>query len=274
MQKPALPRPATSWRKLLAEPGENGHIVQLYQDDDFYSEAISHFAAEGFARGESIILVATRPHWDLISRNLSGKGLDLDQLFRHGQLTVLDADHTLPKFMRGNDPDGTIFKPLAKRTIANARAGGKYRRVRWWGEMVNCLYVDGNPRGSNRLEEFFDEVAHEENIAIFCSFLMDKYDPKIYDQAFGNVCRTHSHVIPADDYVQHRVTVNRAVAEVVGEIKGPLLQSLVSWKAVPTLMPSSQALLLWVKDKLPQQFEPVLARARQLERELHERKPS
>ena len=42
--------PATSWRKLLAEPGEDGHIVQLYEDDDFYGEAISHFAAEGLVR--------------------------------------------------------------------------------------------------------------------------------------------------------------------------------------------------------------------------------
>jgi hypothetical protein len=274
MQKSALPRPATSWRRLLAEPGEDGHIVQLYQDDDFYSEAISHFAAEGFARGESIILVATRPHWDLISRNLHGKGFDLGALFRQGQLTLLDADATLPKFMKGNLPDGGIFKPLAKQTIAKARADGKYRRVRWWGEMVNCLYVEGNPRGSNRLEEFFDQVAHEENVAIFCSFLMDKYDPKIYDEAFGNVCRTHSHVIPADDYARHRVTVNRAVAEVIGEIKGPLLQSLVSWKAARALMPSSQALLLWVKEHLPQSFERVLARARELEREPHSHKPS
>jgi hypothetical protein len=96
---------------------------------------------------------------------------------------------------------------------------------------------------------------------------MDKYDPKIYDEAFGNVCSTHSHVIPADDYARHRVTVNRAVAEVIGEIKGPLLQSLVSWKDAPSLMPSSQALLLWVRAHLPRQFDSVLARARELEQQ-------
>jgi len=275
VQEPALPRPTSSWRKLLADPGENGHIVQLYQDDDFYGEAISHFTAEGLARGESIILVATKPHWKNISGRLLGKGFDVDGLFRQGQLTLLDADDTLPKFMAGNLPDGSIFKPLARETIARARAGGKYPRVRWWGEMVNCLYVDGNPRGSTRLEEFFDEVAHEENIAIFCSFLMDKFDPKIYDEAFGNVCRTHSHVVPVDDYVQHRLTVNRAVADVIGEIKGPLLQSLVSWKSsAPALMPTSQALLLWVREHLPQSFEPVLARARELERDKHVHRPS
>ena len=260
--KPSIP---ASWRKLLAEPGDDGHIVQLYQDDDFYGEAISHFAAEGLVRGESIILVATKPHWENISRRLRVKGLDLEALFREGQLTLLDADDTLPKFMVGNDPDGSIFKPLAKQTIARAHAGGKFPRVRWWGEMVNVLYVNGNPRGSNRLEEFFDEVAHEEQIAIFCSFLMDKFDPQIYDGAFGNVCRTHSHVIPADDYARHRLTVNGAVAEVIGDIRGPLLQSLVSWQGGGSLMPSSQALLLWIREHLPAQFATVLARARELE---------
>jgi len=273
--------PTTSWRKLLSEPGENGHIVQLYQDDDFYGEAISHFAAEGLTRGESIILVATKPHWKNISGRLRGKGLNTEHLFRDGQLTLLDADETLPKFMAGNLPDGGIFKPLARDTIAKARAGGKFRRVRWWGEMVNCLYVEGNAAGSNRLEQFFDEVAHEENIAIFCSFLMDKFDPKIYEEAFGNLCRTHSHVIPADDYERHRIAVNLAFAQVVGEIQGPLLHSLVSWKDAqatfmdqPSQMPSSQLLLLWVRAHLPQYFEAVLARAREFDPGPARRKPA
>src|SRR5688572_11275192 len=246
---------SSSWKKLLAEPGDDGHIVQLYQDDDFYGEAISHFAAEGFVRGESVILVATKPHWENISGRLRARGLDPEALSRQGQLTLLDADDTLPKFMAGNDPDGGIFKPLAKQTIARARAGGRFPRVRWWGEMVNVLYVNGNARGSHRLEEFFDQVAHEESIAIFCSFLMDKFDEKIYDEAFGNVCGTHSHVIPADDYARHRLVVNQAIADVIGEIKGPALQSLVSWLGAPTMMPSSQALLLWVKDHMPQRSE-------------------
>jgi hypothetical protein len=253
------------WKRLLAEPGENGHIVQLYQDDEFYGEAIAHFAAEGLVRGESIILVATKPHWNIISQRLRGRGVRPEELFRAGQLTLLDADETLPKFMRGNIPDGTIFKPLARSTIARARCDGKFPRVRWWGEMVNVLYVDGNPRGSTRLEEFFDEVAHEENIAIFCSFLMDKFDPRIYDEAFGNVCRTHSHVIPAADYAQHRDTVDRAIADVVGDIRGPLLKSLATWSEASTMMPASQALVLWLKDHMPQRFDAVLERARNLE---------
>ena len=51
----------------------------------------------------------------------------------------------------------------------------------------------------------------------------------------------------------------------IGDIKGPVLQSLVSWMGAPTTMPSSQALLVWVKQQMPQYLEPLLARARELE---------
>jgi DcmR-like sensory protein len=253
------------WKDLLANPGPDGHIVQLYQDEDFYGEAISHFAAEGLIRGESIILVATSPNWLNISRRLEDKGFEIPHLFDRGQLTLLDANETLSKFMMGGMPDGKIFKPLAHDTIQKARRGGKYPRVRWWGEMVNVLYVDGNGKGSNRLEEFFDEVAHEETIAIFCSFLMDKYDPLIYDEAFRNVCRTHSHVIPTEDYVGHREAVNRAVAEVIGPIEGKSLRSLSSWSGAASRMPSSQAMLLRVKETMPRHFSQVLESAKRYE---------
>jgi hypothetical protein len=253
------------WKQLLAEPGADGHIVQLYQDPDFYGEAISLFTAEGINRGESVILVATKPNWQNISGRLESRGYRPAELFERGQLTLLDADETLPKFMRGNMPDGDIFKGIAGQTIARARAGGKFPRVRWWGEMVNVLYVDGNPRGSNRLEELFDEVAHEESIAIFCSFLMDKYDPSIYQNDFLNVCRTHSHVIPTDDYFEHRDAVNYAIREVIGEIRGPLHRSLIEWQGAPSLMPSSQAMLMWIRGAVPHRFHQVLARARAYE---------
>jgi hypothetical protein len=131
--------------------------------------------------------------------------------------------------------------------------------------MVNVLYVDGNGKGSNQLEQYFDEVAHEETIAIFCSFLMDKYDPKIYDEAFGHVCHTHSHVIPTHDYDRHREAVNCAITEVIGPINGPLFHSLVKWGRPGSGMPPAQEMLLWVKEKMPREFEAVLQRAKQID---------
>jgi hypothetical protein len=255
-------QPPTSWKQLLANPGRNGHVVQLYRNEDFCGEAVAHFAAEGLAANESIILVATRARWENVACRLESRGFDLAALFRRQQLTVFDADLTLPKFMTGNLPDAGKFKSLAEHTIEKARAGGKYAGVRWWGEMVNVLYGHGNKRGSHRLEQLFDEVAHEQSIAIFCSFLMDQYDPRIYEEDIGNVCRTHSHLIAAENDLSHKEAVNRAIREVVGEIRGPLFRSLALWNGAPCLMSSSQALLLWIKGTLPMHFEEVMKRVR------------
>ncbi|HEX7158778.1 MAG TPA: MEDS domain-containing protein [Edaphobacter sp.] len=266
-------RPA-AWKELLSNPGPNGHIVQLYQDADFYGEAISHFTAEGLARGESVIIVATGPNWANISGRLTSKGFAPAELFRRGQLIVLDAEATLPKVLVADTPDAKTFKGLARATIEQAHAGGRFPRVRWWGEMVNVLYMAGNQSGSTRLEELFDEVAHEQSIPIFCSFLMDRYDPRIYDRAFGDVCRTHAHVIPAEDYGMHRNVVDRAIGDVIGPIEGPLLRSLASWAPGRVLkMPTSQSILLWVKDTMPAKFDEVLTRARKYEIEALEARP-
>jgi hypothetical protein len=264
-----LARSTSPWRELLAEPGPDGHIVQLYQDPDFYGEAISHFAAEGFARGESIILVATDPNWKNISGRLTAKSFDVDALQRQGQLTVLNADQTLPRFLKYNMPEAETFKGIARATIHKARQGGKYPRVRWWGEMVNVLYVDGNGRGSTRLEELFDEVAHEEQIAIFCSFLMDKYDPNIYDGPLGDVCRTHANLIPDDDYARHRECVDTAITQVFGEMDNRFLRTIGSMKTWSGIgMPASQALLIALKKAAPDKFAEVMDRARKHEKSL------
>jgi len=257
--------PSTSWRKLLAEPGENGHIVQLYQDDDFYGEAISHFAAEGLVRGESIILVATKPHWKNISGRLLAKGFNVDALFRLGQLTLLDADETLPKFMAANLPDGGIFKPLARQTIARARADGKYPRVRWWGEMVNVLWERGDVAASMALEDQFDRLAHEHEIAIFCSFVMDNFNGDVHARMLPRLGQNHSHLIPVEDYARLERAVADALRDTVGADEARVLeQQLLSRAPSPFQMPRSQALLLALRDALPMVADSVLSRSREL----------
>jgi hypothetical protein len=253
------------WKRLLAEPGESCRIVQLYQDDEFYTEAIAYFAAEGLARGESIIVAATEGHWRLVADRLRKTGCELVELLRSGQLTHLDANATLLEFMHAGMPDRVLFKAIAKDAIVRARCGGRFPRVRWCGEMVDILYASGNLRGFEQLAQFLGEVAREENTAVFCSLRMDKYDPKIYDGSFAEICRRYTHVIPAANYANHRDAVDQAVSDVIGDIRGPLLKSLIDSHEGPAMMPSSQGLLLWVKDNIPQSFAAVLARAREIE---------
>jgi hypothetical protein len=96
---------------------------------------------------------------------------------------------------------------------------------------------------------------------------MDKFDSKIYEGPLGNVCRTHSHLIPTADYDHHRECVDQAVQSVFGTITGPILNWLLSSKlSFGTGMPPSQALLLGLREAAPEHFETILSAAKELER--------
>src|ERR1700704_3854441 len=123
-----------SWDGLLAAAGPRDHIVQLYQDQEFLNRAVCRFAAGAIANGEGVILVPTAAHWEAFRPRLEAEGVDVKAAQGRGQLSIVDADDLMPGFMREAVPDGPLFLGMAAEVIARARGGGRYPRVRWWGE--------------------------------------------------------------------------------------------------------------------------------------------
>jgi hypothetical protein len=139
------------WHHVVAEAAPCDHIVQLYQDEDFLSRAVCRFAGAALSNGEGIIVVPTLPHWNAIRPCLEAEGVDVEAARKRGQLTVVDADELLPRFMKEAMPDSTVFLGLAGDAIAKARGGSHYPKVRWWGEMVNVLWERGDVAASMTL---------------------------------------------------------------------------------------------------------------------------
>ena len=131
------------WDHILAHAAPRDHVVQLYQDQDFLNRAVCRFAGAALANGEGVILVPTAEHWNAFRPRLEAEGVDVKATQDRGQLTVVDADETLPRFMRHNMPEAPVFLGLAGEIIARTRRGGRYPKVRWWGEMVNLLWERG-----------------------------------------------------------------------------------------------------------------------------------
>ena len=252
-----------SWRQLLAAPAPASHIVQLYDHDAFLETAVAHFAAEGLQRGEAVLLTGTDTHLEAICRRLGAEGVDASAAARSGQLALSDVHEAIGLIAPQGQLDEPRFTAATRDAIAQTLGERRFAGLRWWGEITNTLYHRGHAEAGFRAEELGDAAAKELGFTIFCSFLCDRFNPQAYDGALHTVCCQHSHVIPADDYGHHRIAVNRAIGEVVGDLRGTLLQSLASWKGVPFEAPSSQALLFWVRDELPQHFDAVLERTRE-----------
>jgi len=257
--------PDVPWDSLLAGAAPSDHVVQLYQDQDFLNRAVCRFAGAALANGEGVILVPTAEHWDAFRPRLISEGVDVDAVQDRGQLTIVDADKLLPRFMGDSMPDAPVFLGLAGEAIAQARGSGRYPKVRWWGEMVNILWERGNVAASMNLEDLFDQLAHKHDIAIFCSFLMDNFDGEIHARMLPRLGENHSHLIPVEDYPRLERAVTAALRETVGADEARTLERrLLSQYQAPFDMPRAQALLLALRQVLPVVADPVLKRSRAL----------
>lgn len=250
-----------SWRELLAAPAPASHIVQIYDSDDFLAAGVALFAAEGLRRGEAVLLAGTQTHLRGVHQALASHGINADAAARQGQLSIWDVHEALQAVLVDGTLDAQRFEALAGDALKSA-ARARFPGVRWWGEISNVLNLRGHAQDALRAEDLGNAVARKHGVTVLCSCLFDRFDPQGYDGMLRQVCARHSHVIPAEDYVRHRLAVNRAVAEVLGEIKGPLLQSLLSWRGLSCDLPSSQALLFWICEALPEHFHEVLSRAK------------
>jgi hypothetical protein len=253
------------WDRLLADAGPCDHVVQLYQDQDFLNRAVCRFAAAALANGEGLILVPTVAHWNAFRPRLIAEGIDVEAAQKRGQLTIVDADQTLPRFMNNAMPDAPVFLGLAADVIARARGGDRYPKIRWWGEMVNILWERGDVAASMNLEDLFDQLAHKHDIAIFCSFLMDNFDGEIHTRMLPRLGENHSHLIPVEDYARLERAVADALCDTVGPDEARVLEGQLLSKYPATYnMPRAQALLLALRQVLPTVSDSVLQRSRKL----------
>jgi MEDS: MEthanogen/methylotroph, DcmR Sensory domain len=256
---------AEPWARVVANAAPCDHIVQLYQDQDFLNRAVCRFAGAALANGEGLILVPTLTHWNGIRPRLEAEGVDVEAARERGQLTVVDADELLPRFMRDAMPDSAVFLGLAGDLIGQAHAGGRYHKVRWWGEMVNVLWERGDVAASMNLEDLFDQLAEKHDIAIFCSFLMDNFNGEVHAQMLPRLGTNHSHLIPVEHYARLERAVADALQETVGADEAPVLESrLLADYQPPFDMPRAQTLLLALRQVLPTIADPVLQRSRTL----------
>lgn len=251
-----------SWRELLEAPATPSHIVQIYDCDDFLASGAGFFAAEGLRRGEAVFLVGTRTHLADIDQHLVALGIDTVSAMRSGQLTATDVGEALDRLLVNGMPDEARYREEMLGALEQASKDARFTGVRAWGEMSNHIYQHCGEKAALASERLSHAVAGQLGMRVLCSFHCDRFDPVGYEGILRDMCCEHSHVIPADDYVRHRLAVNRAIAEVVGEIRGPLLQSLLSWKGLSCELPSSQALLFWLRETMPERLAEVLSRAR------------
>jgi signal transduction histidine kinase len=181
---------------------EDSHIVQFYEDSTFLFDVVVRFLEAGFQAGEPAVLIATEVHRAGFEQRLKAKGFDVERAYDDGRLVVLDARATLSRFMVGGLPDWSRFQRVVGEVLEKSHRGAGGARVRAYGEMVDLLWQERNPRAALLLEEQWNELGKEHPFSLLCAYAMGNFRSREDEQAFHEVCSAHSHVVPTEKYSQ------------------------------------------------------------------------
>ncbi len=145
------------------------HLVQIYQDDAVFLDALEGFVFGGIRAGDGIVVIATQVHRIALEKRLRARGAGLTAAIDAERYIALDAQETLAKFMVGGWPDGQTFERLVSDLVRRAGAGGQ-RRVRAFGEMVAILWAEGNAGATILLENMWHRFCKEKAFCLFCAY--------------------------------------------------------------------------------------------------------
>jgi hypothetical protein len=254
-------RVADGWRPLLRTPHPCDHLIQLYTDEDFLARAVAEFVGGGLGSGEAGVIVATPPHVELFKGALATQ-VDVASMVARQQLVFVDAESCLARFMAGGMPDRTAFFAVIDEMLHPVRDAGR-GRVRVFGEMVDLLWND-NPPATVALEALWNEVLNDPRLCLLCAYRIDNFDCHAHRGVLHQVSRSHSHLIPAEDYDRLDHAVDRAYRDVFGPggDPGSLRALLVARHSARTIMPPAQAALEVLRGLNDTLADAVLERAR------------
>jgi len=168
------------------------HTVQFYETDDYLTDIVVTFLAEGLAAAGAVIVIATEAHRRQFTASLIARGVDLEGARSARRLVMLDAEETLARFMVDGAPDPARFRDVLDAVIAMVTHGDGGVPIRAYGEMVDVLWRGGSASAAVELEELWNDAQRERAFSLLCAYAMGSF----YKEAGGlhRVCATHSHV--------------------------------------------------------------------------------
>lgn len=171
------------------------HEVLFYSDEAVFLESITHFIGAALKFGNAAIVLATKPHREMLIEGLQAHGLDTDVLLQQGTYVSVDAADTLSTFMVNDWPDADRFLGSFKNLIESASnaAKAKHPRVAIFGEGSALLWEEGKKGAAVRLEQLGNDLAGTRKVDILCAFAF-RLNIRENKRSYGAICAQHSAV--------------------------------------------------------------------------------
>jgi hypothetical protein len=178
------------------QPAQSNHLIQLFDSAETLGAAVGRFFADACDAGDRLLLVAKPAHVDAIAAALRRRGPAMVPLVDAGRLIVLDAATTLRLIMKRGIPNISALWTVIENTVEHLAPDGG--RISIYGELVEILAEEGNFRGAEQIEAFWNEFGVVHPISLFCGYSSAHFVTPGAIAALTRICAAHDHVL------QHR----------------------------------------------------------------------
>ena len=158
------------------------HAVHFYDEDEVLIARLEQYGVEGARLGETIVVIATPVHRQMLRDRLAAWQLE-------DAFLGLDAQDCLDRFMVDGLPDPHLFE-LTIGTLVRDRAKGGLRA---FGEMVSLLWQAENIAGTLALEELWNGLQRSVDFPLLCAYASSDVAEH---EHLADVCELHTAVLP------------------------------------------------------------------------------
>ena len=176
------------------------HSVQFYESEDFLSNAVAGYVADGLGGDQPVLVIAAAHRCDSLMDRLVARGIDCEGTRRTGGLTFLDVGELIASFMVGRAVDPVRFKSCMGTLLERSLQGRNGARARVYGEMVDVLCRDGNREAAIHVEQLWNELASTHRFTLLCAYTMNSFEQAEDGAHFHAICGHHGRVLPAESY--------------------------------------------------------------------------
>lgn len=252
------------WYSLtMTGPAPHEHLVHLYEGAEHsLTLRTGDYLAAGLQAGEAVLVIATGEHLAAFTARIAESGADLDAARRERRFLALDAAATLAAIAPGGEPDRVCFERTVGAVLAqfDARAAG--RGVRAYGEMVGILWASSRFTAALQLEALWNELLGDGGITLLCGYPIDVFGEEFCSADVGPLLSSHTQLLSAGGAALDGA-LERAMAEVLGtRLPGIRHAIAAETDSAPAGLPSSEALILWLRSNLADHAGEILNRAR------------